>query len=99
MKIEIKQLVEDWVNEALEDGPQECILDGAWYNLIKVTLENAGYNLSSDPECLDDVMYTNSWEYDYYQYILKDGKYTGYVLVGSLYFGQHRIEKDETDRI
>ena len=41
MKIEIKQLVEDWVNETLEDGPQECILDGAWYNLIKITIKNS----------------------------------------------------------
>ena len=26
-------------------------------------------------------------------------EYTGYYLYGSLYYGQHRIEKDETDRI
>lgn len=95
----LPKLIEVYIKETLSDGLQECDLSGASYGTIDRVLHNMGYRLSSDNKYFDEAMYTNSWEHDYYMYIFKDSDYTGYCLYGSLYYGNHKIEKDETDRI
>lgn len=95
----MKEVIENWVKDKLKDGPVECNLDGAWFNLIKNVLENTGYSLSNSPDRLDDWNELNGWQCDYSQYIFKDQEYTGFLLYGSYYYGEHKIEKDETNRI
>lgn len=99
MNNNLLKLIEIYVKETLNDGLQECDLNGASYDIIDKVLCNMGYRLSGDSECFDEAMFTNSWEHDYHMYIFNGDEYTGYYLYGSLYYGQHRIKKDETDRV
>ena len=77
----------------LEDGLKECDLSCIPYSIINDALKQLGYTLSESEKYEDDVMYTTGWEHDYHMYIWKDGKYTGYYLCGSLYYGDNEIKK------
>ena len=77
----------------LEDGLKECDLSCIPYSIINDALKQLGYTLSESEKYEDDVMYTNGWEHDYHMYKWKDGKYTGYYLCGSLYYGDNEIKK------
>jgi len=99
MNNNLPKLIEIYIKETLNDGLQECDLSGASYDTIDRVLHNMGYKLSSDDEYFDEVMFTNGWEHDYHMYIFNGDEYTGYYLYGSLYYGQHRIGKDEIDRV
>ena len=92
-KMEIQKILLNLVKTELSDGLKECDLSCIPYSIIKAGLEQLGYTLSESEEYEDDVMYTNGWEHDYYMYIWKDGKYTGYHLTGSLYYGDNEIKK------
>lgn len=91
--MEIQKILLSLVKTELSDGLKECDLSCIPYSIIKTGLEQLGYTLSESEEYEDDVMYTNGWEYDYYMNIWKDGKYTGYHLTGSLYYGNNEIKK------
>ena len=95
MNINLKEFINQSIKDILKDGVHECVLDGASYSMIEDILCEMGYQLSDNSDCVEEVMYTNGWEHDYYQYIFQNGIYTGYYLFGSLYYGNHRIEKDE----
>lgn len=92
-KMEIQKILLNLVKTELSDGLKECDLSCIPYSIIKAGLEQLGYTLSESEEYEDDVMYTNGWEHDYFMRIWKDGKYTGYHLTGSLYYGDNEIKK------
>lgn len=94
----IQEFITKYVRETLQDGLDDYNFDGVSFGVIREVLEEMGYELSDDSEVLDEVMYTNGWEFDYHQYIFKNGEYTGYSLYGSLYYGTHRIRKYEVNR-
>ena len=89
----LKTIVKNYIESQLLEELKECNLDGASFDIIKDILEKKGYVLSSSNNEIDDVLDTNGWQVDYYQYIFKDNVYTGYVLEGSMYFGDHEIKK------
>lgn len=91
--MKIHEVLLSLVKTKLNNGLEECDLSCIPYSIIKDGLEQLGYTLSESKEHEDDIMYTNGWEYDYYMYIWKDGKYTGYNLIGSLYYGDNEIKK------
>lgn len=95
--MKLTETIKNNVESTLCKGIKECILDGAWYSLIKDTLNKMGYKLSSSNKVLDEYMDINGWQCDYSQYIFKDNNYIGYYLLGSLYYGEHEIIKDETN--
>ena len=92
-KMEIQKILLNLVKTELSDGLKECDLSCIPYSIIKAGLEQLGYTLYESEEYENDVMYNNGWEHDYYMCIWKDGKYTGYHLTGSLYYGDNEIKK------
>lgn len=92
-KMEIHEVLLSLVKTKLKDRLEECDLSCIPYSIVKAGLEQLGYTLSESEEYEDDVMYTNGWEHDYFMCIWKDGKYTGYHLTGSLYYGDNEIKK------
>ena len=92
-KMEIQKILLNLVKTELNDGLKECDLSCIPYSIIEKGLKQLGYTLSESEEYEEDTMYTNGWEHDYYMCIWKDGKYTGYHLTGSLYYGDNEIKK------
>ena len=92
-KMEIHEVLLSLVKTKLKNRLEECDLSCIPYSIIKAGLEQLGYTLSESEEYEDDVLETNGWEHDYYMCIWKDGKYTGYHLTGSLYYGDNEITK------
>ena len=93
LEMKLQTILFNCVKHELENGLKECDLSCIPYSIVKAGLEQLGYTLSESEEYEDDVMYTNGWEHDYYMCIWKDGKYTGYYLTGSLYYGDNEIKK------
>lgn len=92
--MKIHNILLNYVKSELENGLEECNLSCIPYSIIEAALKQLGYTLSaSEEDENDEVMYTNGWEHDYYMCIWKDGKYTGYHLTGSLYYGDNEIKK------
>lgn len=91
----IKELIEKDVESKITNGLKECSMPPVAFDLIKNILEKHGYFLSNEKTCIDDCYELNGWQCDYYCYIWKDDEYTGYVLNGSYYYCDHKIEKDE----
>lgn len=91
--MKIQTVLLNRVKSELENGLKECDLSCIPYSIINDALKQLGYTLSESEEYEDDVMYTNGWEHDYYMCIWRDGKYTGYHLTGSLYYGDNEIKK------
>ena len=91
--MKIQTLLLNYIKSELEDGLKECDLSCIPYSIIKSGLKQLGYTLSESEEYEEDTMYTNGWEHDYFMCIWKDGKYTGYHLTGSLYYGDNEIKK------
>lgn len=90
----IHNILLNYVKSELENGLEECDLSCIPYSIIEAALKQLGYTLSaSEEDENDEAMYTNGWEHDYYMCIWKDGKYTGYHLTGSLYYGDNEIKK------
>lgn len=92
--MKIHNILLNYVKSELENRLEECDLSCIPYSIIEAALKQLGYTLSSNEEDEnDEVMYTNGWEHDYHMCIWKDGKYTGYHLTGSLYYGDNEIKK------
>ena len=92
--MKIHKILLNYVKSELENGLKECDLSCIPYSIIEDALKQIGYTLSaSEEDENDEAMYTNGWEHDYYMCIWKDGKYTGYHLTGSLYYGENEIRK------
>lgn len=92
--MKIHNILLNYVKSELENGLEECDLSCIPYSIIEAALKQLGYTLSaSEEDENDEAMYTNGWEHDYYMCIWKDGKYTGYHLTGSLYYGDSEIKK------
>lgn len=98
VKPTMEEILIDAIKAEINEGLKDCSLPPVAFNVVKETLENCGYILSSDKEQIYDDIETNGWQCDYYMYIWKSGKYTGYALHGSYYYGDHKIEKDEINR-
>ena len=93
-EMKIHNILLNYVKSELESGLEECDLSCIPYSIIEAALKQLGYTLSaSEEDENDEAMYTNGWEHDYYMCIWKDGKYTGYHLTGSLYYGDNEIKK------
>lgn len=92
--MKIHNILLNYVKSELENGLEECDLSCIPYSIIEAALKQLGYTLSaSEEDENDEAMYTNGWEHDYYMCIWKDGKYTGYHLTGSLYYGENEIKE------
>ena len=91
--MEIQTVLLNCVKTELTDGLKECDLSCIPYSVIAAGLNALGYTLSESDEYEEEVLYTNGWEHDYYMHIWKDGKYTGYYLSGSLYYGDNEIKE------
>ena len=91
--MDIQTILINCVKTKLADRLKGCDLSCIPYSIIASGLNQLGYTLSESKTYEDDIMDTNGWEYDYRMYIWKDGKYTGYCLYGSLYYGDNKIKK------
>lgn len=91
--MKLQTLLLNHIKSELGDGLKECDLSCIPYSIIELGLKQLGYTLSESEEYEEDTMYTNGWEHDYFMCIWKDGKYTGYHLTGSLYYGDNEIKK------
>lgn len=91
--MDIKTLQCEYIKSELKEGLKECNFDSTPYSVVKETLESLKYRLSESDEHEDYYLETNGWECDYFMFIWKDCKYTGYVLKGSLYYGDNEIVK------
>ena len=92
--MKIHKILLNYVKSELENGLEECDLSCIPYSIIEAALKQLGYTLSaSEEDENNEAMYTNGWEHDYYMCIWKDGKYTGYHLTGSLYYGENEIKE------
>lgn len=93
-EMKIHKILLNYVKSELENGLEECDLSCIPYSIIEAALKQLGYTLSaSEEDENNEAMYTNGWEHDYYMCIWKDGKYTGYHLTGSLYYGENEIKE------
>lgn len=87
---------EEIVEYFKENGLVECNLDYVAFATLREALEELGYIISESKEDTNcGAIEINGWELDFWSYIWKDNKYTGYVISGCFYYGDINIHKDE----